>query len=247
MTLVPESARSLCIGEVLLTSFQMQCAWLGERVAAPDVKAVTKNVILNKVAGGWGPNATFRFPARDGTGGIWIAVAETLPKEKKKFGKDNEVVKVDAEHKVVTLKNGSTIGYDKLINTMAVDSLVEKMGNQELVKLSKDLYYSSTHVIGVGLRGGRPDRIGDKCWVSHVLMESMTISAKTDDGCSSTSRKTTAHSIGRLSSPTTHHITNLKTTSSCQLNISQMAASLNQAMHSQARTGPSCWKSPSLL
>jgi protoporphyrinogen oxidase len=144
----------------------MQCAWLGERVAAPDLKSVTKNVILNKVAGGWGPNATFRFPARDGTGGIWIAVANTLPKEKTNFGKNAEVVKVDAAAKVVTLKDGSTIGYDKLINTMAVDHLVEKMGNQALVTLSKGLYYSTTHVVGVGLRGERPERIGDKCWVS---------------------------------------------------------------------------------
>ena len=73
----------------------MQATWLGERVAAPDLKTITKNVILNKVAGGWGPNATFRFPARDGTGGIWIAVANTLPAENKSFGKQNEVVKVD--------------------------------------------------------------------------------------------------------------------------------------------------------
>jgi protoporphyrinogen oxidase len=144
----------------------MQCEWLGERVAAPDVKVITRNVLLNKVAGNWGPNATFRFPARDGTGGIWIAVAETLPKEKKRFGKNNEVVKIDAAAKVVTTKEGKTIGYDKLVNTMSVDHLVEKMGNQELVTLSKGLYYSTTHVVGVGLRGGRPDRIGDKCWVS---------------------------------------------------------------------------------
>lgn len=143
----------------------MQCQWLGERVAAPDVKLVTKNVILNKVAGNWGPNATFRFPARDGTGGIWIAVSNTLPEEKKRYGKKGEVTKVDAEKKTVTLKDGTTIGYDKLINTMAVDHLVEKMGNQELVSLSKGLYYSSTHVIGVGIRGERPERIGDKCWV----------------------------------------------------------------------------------
>lgn len=134
-------------------------------MAAPNVKLVTKNVLLNKVAGGWGPNATFRFPARDGTGGIWIAVASTLPKEKKRFGSKNEVVKVDAAAKIVTLKDGSTIGYGKLINTMAVDSLVQKIGDQELIKLSKDLFYSTTHVIGVGVRGARPERIGDKCWV----------------------------------------------------------------------------------
>jgi protoporphyrinogen oxidase len=144
----------------------MQCEWLGERVAAPDVKTVVRNVLLNKVAGNWGPNATFRFPARDGTGGIWTAVANTLPEEKKRFGPGNEVVKVLPEAKLVILKDGSTIKYGKLVSTLAVDRLVEIMGSPDLVKASKGLFYSSTHVIGVGLRGERPERIGDKCWVS---------------------------------------------------------------------------------
>ena len=78
-----------------------------------------------------------------------------------------EVTKVDAEKKTVSLADGTTIGYGKLINTMAVDHLVEKMGNQELISLSKGLFYSTTHVIGVGVRGERPERIGDKCWVSR--------------------------------------------------------------------------------
>ncbi|PMD61905.1 FAD/NAD(P)-binding domain-containing protein [Hyaloscypha bicolor E] len=144
---------------------KMQCAWLGERVAAPDVKTCVKNVILNKTAGNWGPNATFRFPARDGTGGIWIAVANTLPKKKTRFGKQGEVSKVNAEAHTVTLKSGKTIGYKKLITTMAVDQLVEQMEDKELISLSKGLFYSSTHVIGVGIRGERPERIGDKCWL----------------------------------------------------------------------------------
>ena len=158
----------------------MQCQWLGERVAAPDVKTVVKNVVLDKVAGNWGPNATFKFPARDGTGGIWIAVGNTLPDSKKKFGKKNEVKKVDAEKKKVSLADGSTITYNKLISTMNVDQLVESMGNQELISLSKGLYYSSTHVIGVGLRGARPERIGDKCWVSNLLFKHCTIRSKHD-------------------------------------------------------------------
>jgi protoporphyrinogen oxidase len=143
----------------------MQCQWLGERVAAPNLKLVTKNVILQKTAGGWGPNATFRFPARDGTGGIWIAVANTLPKEKTRFGSHGYVTKVDADNKKVQLKDGTVVKYQKLVNTMAVDALVETMGDQELIDLSKGLYYSSTHVIGVGIRGERPERIGDKCWL----------------------------------------------------------------------------------
>jgi protoporphyrinogen oxidase len=143
----------------------MQCQWLGERVAAPDLKTVTKNIILQKTAGNWGPNATFRFPAHGGTGGIWIAVANTLPKSKTRFGPKSAVTRVDAPAKKVTLADGTTIGYERLISTMAVDSLVEKMSSQPLISLSKGLFYSSTHVIGFGIRGARPNRIGDKCWL----------------------------------------------------------------------------------
>jgi protoporphyrinogen oxidase len=143
----------------------MQCEWQGERVAAPDLKSVTKNVILQKTAGNWGPNATFRFPAEGGTGAIWIAVANTLPKEKTRFGASGVVEKVDADKKVVTMGDGSTIKYEKLVTTMAVDALAEKIGDKELVSLTKGLFYSTTHVIGVGVRGERPERIGDKCWL----------------------------------------------------------------------------------
>ncbi|KAL7274449.1 hypothetical protein RUND412_002642 [Rhizina undulata] len=144
---------------------KMQCEWLGERVAAPDLKTVTKNVILQKTAGNWGPNATFRFPAYGGTGGIWIAVANTLPKHNLLLGEKGTVEKVDPIKKVVTTKDGKTIGYGKLVNTMAVDSLVEKMGDKELVDLTKGLFYSTTHVVGIGIRGERPENIGDKCWL----------------------------------------------------------------------------------
>lgn len=143
----------------------MQCQWLGERVAAPDLKSVTRNVILQKTAGNWGPNATFRFPARDGTGGIWIAVANTLPAEKKRFGKNGTVKKINADKKQALLQDGTTVHYEKLVSTMGVDFLVEAMEDKKLMDLSKGLFYSSTHVIGVGIRGSRPERIGDKCWL----------------------------------------------------------------------------------
>lgn len=144
----------------------MQCTWLGERVAAPNLKTLTTNVILNKVAGNWGPNAVFKFPARHGTGGIWTAVADTLPATTKRFGAKTGTVKsVDAAGKKVILEDGTVIKYGKLISTMPVDSLVEKMGDQKGKGYAKDLFFSSTNVIGVGIRGVRPERIGDKCWV----------------------------------------------------------------------------------
>lgn len=58
---------------------EMQCEWLGERVATVDVDRAITNVIHNKEDAGWGPNAVFRFPLEGGTGGIWKGVAKLLP------------------------------------------------------------------------------------------------------------------------------------------------------------------------
>jgi len=47
---------------------EMQCEWLGERVATVDVTRAITNVLHNKEDAGWGPNAVFRFPLEGGTG-----------------------------------------------------------------------------------------------------------------------------------------------------------------------------------
>lgn len=146
----------------------MQCNWLGERVAMPDLKTIVNNIILDKVTTNWGPNATFRYPARGGTGAIWKAVANTLPQDKLKYG---QVVKgIDTDKKEVQLASGETLRYNKLVSTMAVDHIVGIMSPKtptvtKLIESSKKLSYSTTHVIGIGIRGQRPERIGDKCWL----------------------------------------------------------------------------------
>lgn len=64
---------------------------------------------------------------------------------------------------------GTIVKYGALISTMAIDHLAETMGDEKLQQLAKPLYYSSTNVIGIGVRGERPERIGDKCWVSRFF------------------------------------------------------------------------------
>ena len=218
----------------------MQCEWLGERVAVPNVKLVMKNVILEKTAGNWGPNATFRFPANGGTGGIWIAVANTLPKEKTRFGAHGTVKKVDAENKRVILEDGKTIGYEKLISTMAVDALAEKIGDEEMVDLSKQLYYSSTHVIGVGVRGERPERIGDKCWVSLCMHHDLFEGLGTNIVHSCISRKTTVHFTVPQYSRTTPPIIALNPQKNFLPSSSHPANHPNPNHHSLDPIGQSC-------
>ncbi len=148
----------------------MQCKWLGERVAAPSLKQVVSNSLNKKVAGNWGPNNLFKFPAEGGTGGIWKAVARTMPADKLHF---KRVVKnVDGPGHTVTLDDGSSIKYKHLITTMGLDYLVDnlqgveqKTHNKLQTAIKEGLLYSSTHVIGIGIRGVLPPRIGDKCWL----------------------------------------------------------------------------------
>ena len=136
----------------------MQCEWLGERVATVDIKVALKNVIYRIEAGNWGPNATFRFPTWGGTGGIWKRVAALLPKERQFY--NQSVVGLDAEAKTITLASGRTIRYNKLLSTMPVDYTLGMLGKPEL---SEGMIYSSTHVIGIGIRGDMPH--GTKCWL----------------------------------------------------------------------------------
>ncbi|OAA70225.1 hypothetical protein LEL_10041 [Akanthomyces lecanii RCEF 1005] len=127
---------------------------VGERVANPDVKLLARNVIIGKVAPGWGPNATFRFPTKEGTGAIWIAVASTLPAKWTRFGEHGSVIEIDADAKSAQLKDGGTlVKYNHLVNTMALDTLASCMRDTKLAELCKPLFYLSTNVIGVGIRG----------------------------------------------------------------------------------------------
>lgn len=142
----------------------MQCQWLGERVAAPSLKLVVSNVLNKKTAGNWGPNATFRFPAVGGTGGIWKAVYNTLPANRFQFNKS--LTRVEGKNRIAHFSDGSQVGYKSMISTMPLDELCEIIDEAESLRdTSRSLIYSSTHVIGVGVRGVLPERIGDKCWL----------------------------------------------------------------------------------
>ncbi|KAK3239871.1 hypothetical protein CYMTET_50232 [Cymbomonas tetramitiformis] len=141
----------------------MQAEWLGERVATVDVTKAISNVLHKKEDAGWGPNAVFRFPKEGGTGGIWKAVADLLPAENTQYGSGNEVIHIDPEKKVVTLKNGSTIQFAKLMTTVPLDLTLRMLGGPKCTEWADGLTHSSAHIIGLGVRGVNPH--GMKCWL----------------------------------------------------------------------------------
>jgi len=138
----------------------MQSEWLGERVAAPDVGRAINNVLRGVEDAGWGPNAVFRFPTQGGTGGIWKGVAKLLPAERQHYGPACAVEAIDAAAKVVTLTGGKRVAYDSLISTIPLDITLRMLGKPEW---ADGLTHSSSHIIGVGVRGAVPH--GKKCWL----------------------------------------------------------------------------------
>ncbi|GBF94912.1 hypothetical protein Rsub_08155 [Raphidocelis subcapitata] len=136
----------------------MQCGWLGERVATVDLPRAIANVVHGREDAGWGPNAVFRFPKRGGTGAVWRAVAALLPDERQRY--NARVVSIDADARVARLAGGRAVRYGKLLTTLPLDATLTWLGRGEW---AEGLRRSSSHIIGVGLRGACPH--GSKCWL----------------------------------------------------------------------------------
>jgi protoporphyrinogen oxidase len=49
----------------------MNFVWIGERVSVVDVEQLLRKVLLEKPEKQWGPNSTFRYPLRGGTGFLY--------------------------------------------------------------------------------------------------------------------------------------------------------------------------------
>ena len=143
----------------------MSYTWIGERVAITDLERVSKNILYDIEDVSWGPNSTFQFPKYGGTGAIWLSVAKMVGHDKFRFG--SYVESIDEKTKTIYCADGSTHTYDKLINTMPLDVLVNKLkhvadSHKEVVKLLK---HSTTHIIGVGLKGKPAPSLETKCWM----------------------------------------------------------------------------------
>ena len=69
----------------------------------PPPSSITTNK-QGKDDASWGPNNTFRFPLRGGTGTIWKNLYEQIDQSKFRF--NAKVVAVDADKKVLTLADG---------------------------------------------------------------------------------------------------------------------------------------------
>ncbi len=145
---------------------EMDYRWIGDRVAVTNVERVMENIRLERDDLSWGPNQTFRFPLRGGTGEVWRRCAARLPAEKLSLG--TAVASIDTSRRRVTTKSGETIEYESLISTMPLDRLIaisDLAKDEKASEAASRLLHSSTHVVGLGVHGAPPDSIRTKCWM----------------------------------------------------------------------------------
>ncbi len=137
----------------------MSYAWIGERVATVDLNRVKKNILDQKDDISWGPNSTFRFPIKGGTGAIWKAVGQHIVKDKIRF--NTRAVEIDKLKSTATLSTGEKIQYDVLLSTIPLNCLAKISG----ISLEGELSSSNSHIVGIGLEGRVPDALKTKCWI----------------------------------------------------------------------------------
>ncbi|MCI0591187.1 MAG: FAD-dependent oxidoreductase [Gammaproteobacteria bacterium] len=142
---------------------EMAYQWVGERVAKVDLERVVMNILDGRDDPGWGPNNTFRFPLRGGTGETWRRLARRFSEGQICFRKT--VTAVDTAKKIVNFSDGTKADYDILISTLPLDVLVQLSDIDALKPVAKRLRFSTVHVVGVGLDGVPPPHLQKKCWM----------------------------------------------------------------------------------
>lgn len=142
---------------------QMDWSWVGDRVAPVDLKNILKNAVFNEDDISWGPNSLFRFPLNGGTGAIWKTLTEKLPQ--KKIHLKREIASVCVHDRKILFPDGTSEEYDVLLSAIPLTNFVRMADLRSPFDSPPSLKHSSTHIIGLALKGNPPDNFSTKCWI----------------------------------------------------------------------------------
>lgn len=117
-------------------------------------------------------------------------MAALLPASRQFYGPQNSVVNIDVQSKTVTLKSGRKITYGSMLSTMPLDVVLRGIGKADV---ADGLTHSSSHIVGVGIRGPSILLSCFGCADGNVAPQGPARTARSA-GC--ISRRTTAPSTG---------------------------------------------------
>ncbi|HEY0396771.1 MAG TPA: FAD-dependent oxidoreductase [Acidimicrobiia bacterium] len=128
----------------------MNYVWIGERVSVVDTEAILRNVILGEDQASWGPNNTFRYPLRGGTGFLYEGMRRFVEPN---LHLECAVTSIDPDARKVETSDGRVWPYDVLLSTMPLNHLIRKTESvpDAVEAAAAGLRWSGSHIVGVGL------------------------------------------------------------------------------------------------
>ncbi len=135
--------------------------WISERVSVVKFKRILSNVMLKKDDVDWGPNYTFDYPQKGGTGALFNAF---LPYIQNNLHLNSKLRFINTKNRSLEFNGGASDHYDLLINTMPIDKLVRILEPTEshMLKSAAMLKHNSVLVVGIGIEKPSDDK---RCWM----------------------------------------------------------------------------------
>ena len=142
---------------------EMGFQWIHDRVPVLDLERVLKTMVLGEDDTSWGPNSTFIYPRKGGTGAIWNAMLGRIRPGAVNLSR--EVAKIDLDRRMLHLSDGAREPYDSLISTMPLPLLVRACGLKALGRTADRLRHTRVKVVGVAAPHALPAELEDKTWI----------------------------------------------------------------------------------
>ena len=126
----------------------------------PEVRvgAVLRNLLLNRDEPGWTQSTLVRYPEQGGIGSIWQRIFALLPAASLRLG--SRVVHLNTKEKQLSLDDGSTIRYERLVNSIPLDLFLRLLEDRpHLQSRANEFSAAKVQLFGFGLQGTMPDML----------------------------------------------------------------------------------------
>jgi UDP-galactopyranose mutase len=128
----------------------MNFVWIGERVSVVNAEDLLRNVLFDRPEKTWGPNSTFRYPLRGGTGFLYEGMRKYVAD---RLEMNCPVTGVDTAARTVHTGDGRTFRYDVLLSTMPLNTLIGSLDSVPgaVSAAAGQLGWSGSHIVGIGV------------------------------------------------------------------------------------------------
>lgn len=142
---------------------EMETSWLGGRVPLPDLEEMIEGA-LQPMPKPVGPNARFGYPLR---GGFQALMNGFLPLLRGELRTGAQVTRVSPRSRTVTLSDGSSYRYRKLVSTAPLPKLIEMIGAEapsHVRTAAHKLRHVSVRCVNLGVMR---ENLTDKHWIYY--------------------------------------------------------------------------------